>query len=168
MLLLLLLLLLQGLEVGVLLLELPLQPLRLPLLLQLLPLVLLQGRRGEAGRMEGGTRQPPPSRQRPPSRPHLPYQQQGLFLQELLLQDLQLPLLFLQLVPDVLLGGAEQPVRKGQQNPLPRAAASGLPARLKQGSRKAPPVVPPPLLAPHLLPLGLPALLFPAHHLQVL
>lgn len=39
--LLLLLLLLQGHQVGVLLLQLPLQPLRLPLLLQLLPLVLL-------------------------------------------------------------------------------------------------------------------------------
>lgn len=85
----LLLLLLQGLQVGVLLLELPLQPLRLPLLLQLLPLVLLQGRRGE-GRLPGlggGGQQPLPSRQTtpPPSLPLLPYQQQGLFLQELLL-----------------------------------------------------------------------------------
>lgn len=48
----LLLLLLQGLEVGVLLLQLPLQALRLPLLLQLLPLVFLGprvGREGSAG-----------------------------------------------------------------------------------------------------------------------
>lgn len=50
--LLLLLLLLQGLEVGVLLLQLPLQALGLPLLLQLLPLVFLGprvGREGSAG-----------------------------------------------------------------------------------------------------------------------
>lgn len=40
------LLLLKGLEVGVLLLQLPLEPLRLPLLLQLLPLVLLGPRQG--------------------------------------------------------------------------------------------------------------------------
>lgn len=52
--LLLLLLLLQGLEVGVLLLQLSLQPLGLPLLLQLLPLVLLGPRVGREGSAECG------------------------------------------------------------------------------------------------------------------
>lgn len=49
----LLLLLLEGLEVGVLLLQLPLEPLRLPLLLQLLPLVLLGPRGGRAAQQRG-------------------------------------------------------------------------------------------------------------------
>lgn len=52
-----LLLLLQGLQVGVLLLQLALEPLRLALLLQLLPLVLLDGqRRGLSFRARGSTR----------------------------------------------------------------------------------------------------------------
>lgn len=57
-----LLLLLQGLEVGMLLLQLPLQALRLPLLLQLLPLVLLGprvGRRASAGRGPGNDSREP-------------------------------------------------------------------------------------------------------------
>lgn len=52
--LLLLLLLLQGLEVGMLLLQLSLEPLRLPLLLQLLPLVFLGPTVGREGSAECG------------------------------------------------------------------------------------------------------------------